>query len=145
MRRSAKTRPATEKITPVFLGVLCALLLWQAPVQAARIKDIVDIKGARQNQLAEDDMIRSPESGPSSKLERKQSMHRVQSLLGELPERQRQAVLLKFDAGLSYKEIAEVMEISVSNVGFILHTALRTVRERLGEDELPLSAARRAL
>jgi flagellar P-ring protein precursor FlgI len=26
-------------------------LLWQLPVQAARIKDIVDIKGARQNQL----------------------------------------------------------------------------------------------
>lgn len=51
MRRSAKTRPATEKIAPVFLGVLCALLLWQAPVQAARVKDIVDIKGARQNQL----------------------------------------------------------------------------------------------
>ncbi|MGD9071962.1 MAG: flagellar basal body P-ring protein FlgI, partial [Desulfobacterales bacterium] len=51
MRRSAKTRPATEKIAPVLLGVLCALLLWQAPVQAARVKDIVDIKGARQNQL----------------------------------------------------------------------------------------------
>ncbi|MGA9479388.1 MAG: flagellar basal body P-ring protein FlgI, partial [Desulfobacterales bacterium] len=51
MRRSAKTRLATEKITAVFLWVLCALLLWQAPVQAARIKDIIDIKGARQNQL----------------------------------------------------------------------------------------------
>ena len=51
MRRSAKTRPATEKIAAVFLWVLCALLLWQSPVQAARIKDIVDIKGARQNQL----------------------------------------------------------------------------------------------
>lgn len=51
MRCSAKTRRATEKIAAVFLWVLCALLLWQAPVQAARIKDIVDIKGARQNQL----------------------------------------------------------------------------------------------
>lgn len=51
MRRSAKTRPATEKIAAVFLWVLCALLLWQSAVQAARIKDIVDIKGARQNQL----------------------------------------------------------------------------------------------
>jgi len=51
MRCSVKTRRATEKIAPVFLWVLCALLLWQSPVQAARIKDIVDIKGARQNQL----------------------------------------------------------------------------------------------
>jgi flagellar P-ring protein FlgI len=51
MRSSVKTRRATEKIAAVFLWVLCALLLWQLPVQAARIKDIVDIKGARQNQL----------------------------------------------------------------------------------------------
>ena len=51
MRRSAKTRRATEKIAAVFLWILCALLLWQSAVQAARIKDIVDIKGARQNQL----------------------------------------------------------------------------------------------
>jgi flagellar P-ring protein precursor FlgI len=51
MRRSAKTRRATEKIALVFLWVPCALLLWQSAVQAARIKDIVDIKGARQNQL----------------------------------------------------------------------------------------------
>ena len=51
MRCSAKTRRATEKIAAVSLWVLYALLLWQSPVQAARIKDIVDIKGARQNQL----------------------------------------------------------------------------------------------
>lgn len=51
MRCSAITRRATEKIAAVFLWTLCALLLWQSPVQAARIKDIVDIKGARQNQL----------------------------------------------------------------------------------------------
>jgi flagellar P-ring protein precursor FlgI len=51
MRCSEITRRASEKIAAVFLWVLCALLLWQSPVQAARIKDIVDIKGARQNQL----------------------------------------------------------------------------------------------
>lgn len=51
MRCSTKTRRATEKIAAVLLWVLSALLLWQSPVQAARIKDIVDIKGARQNQL----------------------------------------------------------------------------------------------
>lgn len=51
MRRNATTRRTTEKIATVFFWALCALLLWQLPVQAARIKDIVDIKGARQNQL----------------------------------------------------------------------------------------------
>jgi flagellar P-ring protein precursor FlgI len=51
MRYSAKARRTPEKIAAVFLWVICVLLLWQLPVQAARIKDIVDIKGARQNQL----------------------------------------------------------------------------------------------
>ena len=35
---------------------------------------------------------------------------------------------LKFEAGLSYKQIAEAMRMSVSNVGVQLHTALQTLR-----------------
>jgi len=42
-------------------------------------------------------------------------------------------VMLKFGAGLSYKEIAEVMQLSVSHVGVILHTALTRLRLLLAE------------
>ena len=35
----------------VFFFTLCLLITWQIPVYAARIKDLVDIKGARRNQL----------------------------------------------------------------------------------------------
>jgi RNA polymerase sigma-70 factor (ECF subfamily) len=42
-------------------------------------------------------------------------------------------VILKFSGGLSYKEIAEVMELSVSHVGVILHTAIGRLRTSLGE------------
>lgn len=70
----------------------------------------------------------SPDSGPQIKLERQQALSRLQQLVGELPLREREAVLLKFGGGLSYREIADVMQLSVSNVGFILHTALKTIR-----------------
>jgi DNA-directed RNA polymerase specialized sigma24 family protein len=37
-------------------------------------------------------------------------------------------IQLKFDAGLSYKEIGEAMRISVSSVGVQLHAAIQTLR-----------------
>jgi len=42
-----------------------------------------------------------------------------------LSERDRRIVLLKVIEGKSYQEIANLMELSTSNVGFILHTALK--------------------
>jgi RNA polymerase sigma-70 factor (ECF subfamily) len=42
-------------------------------------------------------------------------------------------VWLRFRSGLSYRQIAEVTRTSTGNVGFLLHTALKRLRERLGE------------
>lgn len=52
-------------------------------------------------------------------------------LVDDLPRNQREVVRLKFQGGLSYREIAGVTQLSVSNVGYLLHTALSSVRERL--------------
>ena len=41
----------TIKTKTIILYALCLLLIWLAPAQAVRIKDLVDIKGARRNQL----------------------------------------------------------------------------------------------
>ncbi|HVJ14200.1 MAG TPA: sigma-70 family RNA polymerase sigma factor [Polyangiaceae bacterium] len=90
--------------------------------------------------LSEDEDVESPESGPSSSVERKQSMSRVQKIMEGLPKKQREALLLKFSAGLSYKEISEVMDLTITNVGVILHTAIKTVRERLEREAEPAGA-----
>lgn len=50
-----------------------------------------------------------------------------------LPPRQQEAVRLRFQGGLSYADMAGVMDTSVSNVGVLLHTAMRSLRERLGD------------
>lgn len=57
----------------------------------------------------------------------------VLCVLAGLPENQQEVVRLKFQNGLSYREISEVTGLSVSNVGYLLHVALKTVRERLGD------------
>lgn len=83
----------------------------------------------------EDDMLESPDSGPIAKLERAQNLSRVGSAMAALPRKQREVLRLKVEAGLSYKDIAEVMNLTVSNVGFILHTAIAQVREQLTDQD----------
>ena len=51
-------------------------------------------------------------------------------------EREREIVILKMEHDKSYKEIAEIMNLTVSNVGFILHGALKKVRNAYREKEL---------
>ncbi len=52
----------------------------------------------------------------------------VMRLLATLPHNQQEVVRLKFQAGLSYRGISEVTGLSVSNVGFLLHTAIARLR-----------------
>jgi RNA polymerase sigma-70 factor (ECF subfamily) len=95
-------------------------------------------KARRLHSLEEADVNEAPDSGPVSKLERKEAMTRIGAALESLPEREREALVLKLDAGLSYREIAEVMGLTTSNVGFILHTAVtRMKREIAAESGLP--------
>ena len=55
----------------------------------------------------------------------------VQEALARLPERQRQALVLKQYQELSYQEIADAMESTVSSVQMLLHRAMTALREDL--------------
>ena len=65
---------------------------------------------------------------PDEQSARRDSESHLPKLLEALPERQQEAVRLKFQQNMSYRQIAEILEITESNVGFILHTALNTLR-----------------
>lgn len=54
--------------------------------------------------------------------------HAVERLLGGLSVQQQEAVRLKFLHDRSYKEIAQIMDLTVSHVGVILHQALKKIR-----------------
>lgn len=74
--------------------------------------------------------------GPQEAVLGQDEQERVLACLGGLPERQQTLLRLKFQEGLSYKEMARQTDLSVSNVGFILHQAIRALRERLGAGSL---------
>jgi RNA polymerase sigma-70 factor (ECF subfamily) len=68
---------------------------------------------------------------PAIAAERTDAAAEVLRMLDRLPENQREAIALKFGHGLSYKQIADVTGHTVSNVGFLIHAGLKTVRQRL--------------
>ena len=68
---------------------------------------------------------------PSSALETNEKLDRITRLFQGLSENQREVLRLKFQNGLSYREISEITGLSESNVGFLLHTGLKRVRERM--------------
>ena len=70
----------------------------------------------------------SPDRTPAAEAVATEDKAQLQRLVSTLPQQQREIVKLKFEAGLSYKEIAEAMRISVSHVGVQLHDALQTLR-----------------
>ena len=43
-------------------------------------------------------------------------------------------IRLKFQAGFSYKEISRITGLSMGNVGFIIHTAVKSLRASMGTD-----------
>lgn len=57
----------------------------------------------------------------------------VLDVVAGLTARQQEVVRLKFQGELSYREIAEVMDTTVNNVGVLLHTAIKTIRCRLAD------------
>jgi RNA polymerase sigma factor (sigma-70 family) len=65
---------------------------------------------------------------PAAEVAAAEETARLRWLIDQLPLQQRELIHLKFEAGLSYKQIAEAMRMSVSNVGVQLHTAIQTLR-----------------
>lgn len=49
--------------------------------------------------------------------------------INKLPYRQREALVLKYKAELSYGEISEIMEISVESVRTLIYRSLKTLKE----------------
>ena len=54
-------------------------------------------------------------------------------IVSTLPPRQQEVIQLKFQNDLSYQEIAEITKTTANNVGVLVHTALKTLRQKYGQ------------
>ncbi len=84
--------------------------------------------------------------GPAAALEQRENADSIFDLLDALSPNQREVIRLKFQNDLSYREIADVTKLSVTNIGFLIHTGLKKLRALLREQpsadfDLPIRTA----
>src|SRR4051812_2037289 len=67
---------------------------------------------------------------PGEELEQKEAAGFLVRIVATLPPRQQEVLQLKFQNDLSYQQIAEITQTSANTVGVLIHTALKTLRQR---------------
>ncbi len=71
------------------------------------------------------------QASPAAALEKSELQAQVHAEIDKLKPRQRELVILKVVEQKSYKEIAAITGMSVTNVGYQLHQAMKTLSHRL--------------
>lgn len=105
---------------------------WLFTVCRNRATDVLR-KEQRMRTLDEqqDERLADDDGDPRAASERKELAGQAIAILETLPANQREVIRLKIQHALSYREISEVTGLSISNVGFLLHTGINTIRKRL--------------
>ena len=70
---------------------------------------------------------------PTDEVENNDLSRAVLERLAGFPPSQQEAVRLKFLQRFSYREIAEIMGLSESHVGVLIHTAIKKLRQAFAE------------
>lgn len=75
--------------------------------------------------------LAAPDKSPAEEAGLREGAAFLLRKLAELPARQAEVIRLKFQHHLSYREIAAVTALSESNVGYLLHTGIQTLRQQV--------------
>jgi RNA polymerase sigma-70 factor (ECF subfamily) len=78
--------------------------------------------------------IAGPDLQPDEQADRKEISSQLETYLDRLSANQREVITLKFQQGLSYQEIHEITGLKTGNVGFLIHTGIKRLREILPDD-----------
>ncbi|WP_182866147.1 RNA polymerase sigma factor [Rhodopirellula sp. JC639] len=105
---------------------------WLFAVCRSRVIDMQRTKHAHPIDAAEITVQDPHPDAPAAALAAEQAdatESRLAVLVSRLSKRQQEVLRLRMQAGLSYREIAEVTGLTVSNVGFHLHAAVRSLKD----------------
>ena len=73
-------------------------------------------------------MAQASTAEPGGYLSQREEQARLHDQIARLPTREQEVLSLRLGQGLSYKQIAEITDLSVSHVGVILHEAVTKLR-----------------
>ena len=84
----------------------------------------------------DEEVIRSQEDRqpmPYERMEEHEAAGFLMRIIATLPRRQQEVLQLKFQNDLSYQQIADITKTTANCVGVLIHTALKTLRQRCRE------------
>lgn len=105
---------------------------WLFAVCRSRVIDMQRTRHAHPVDAGEISVVDPHPDAPSAAIAAEQSSateSRLAVMVSRLSGRQQEVLRLRMQAGLSYREIAEVTGLTVSNVGFHLHAAIRSLKD----------------
>ena len=77
----------------------------------------------------------SHDESPADAVARRDDASALLRLVARLSQRQQEVIQLRFQNDLSYREIAEILGTTETNVGVTLHAALKALRGRRAQFE----------
>lgn len=102
---------------------------WLFTVCRHRALDVARKEGRMKRfEEGEIERVSSGEARPGRALENEETHTALLHLIERLPTNQQEVIRLKFQNGFSYKEISRITTLSVTNVGFLIHTAVTRLR-----------------
>lgn len=105
---------------------------WLFTVCRNRTHDVLRKEGRMKRfEEGQAERLTSADPRPGRVLESNEQHETVLRLIDHLPHNQQEVIRLKFQNGFSYQEISRITALSVTNVGFILHTAIKALRREL--------------
>jgi len=103
----------------------------------------LDILRKEQRMISTDDAIFSNEASdstaPDQNALQQERVDKIMEYMERLSDNQRICIQLKFQSGLSYAEINKKTGLTSGNIGFLIHSGLKRLRELLPEKEHFLS------
>lgn len=75
------------------------------------------------------------EAAPDERADKDERFAEVMRFMDRLAKNQREVILLKFQQGMSYGEIHDVTGLTPGNIGFLIHTGLKRLREWLPQSQ----------
>ncbi len=78
--------------------------------------------------------VAGPDLQPDESAEHEERLSLLMGFLNRLSSNQREVILLKFQQNLSYLEIREITGLTTGNIGFLIHTGLKRLRDILPDD-----------
>lgn len=78
--------------------------------------------------------ISDPGLQPDQQIDQHERMAELMSYLDRLSDNQREVIILKFQQDLSYQEIQKITGLKAGNIGFLIHSGLKRLRDWLPDD-----------